>query len=377
MKKLKNILFGVLLTLLCLPFIQRYTRLFAVSDLYGAFIAPPPAERNLKNWFSGEFQEAYTAHFDYNIGFRPTFIRIHNQYLYSAYKKSSSYASAGRKGQLYAFDYWEAYRGFNSVGRDTVAHRYKQLCALQDSLRALGKPLLFVIAPNKVRLIPQYLMPHVESNPGEDTNYDLWLEYLRSGDIPYIDFNVYFKEVADTSTLDVFPSTGTHWNAYGMTLALDTILRRFDALKEGSALPHLEWDGIELRDSTLDSDRDLVGGLNLFFTLPTRPQPYPVNTRVVGAGYGQLPKTLIIGDSFFWGFFALRPLFNEIWHPDSRFWYYNQTQLDMGEGSRDSVATLNAHALLDRLDYILIIGTESNLSRMPYGFPEKYFAEKP
>ncbi len=375
MRIFKNILFTGLLLCLFAPLIQQKFSVVRDYPLYGSFYPPETPEFGIYYWRSGVFQERQAAFFDYHLGLRNDFIRIYNQYLFSFFSKSHSYASVGANNQLFAFDYYDTYRGEDFLGNDSIVEVYTSLVRLKKALDSLQKPLLFVLAPNKVRIYKDDI-PRAKNNAaGNQTIYKTWKALLEKGEIPYIDFNEYFSAVEDTGKYHVYPNTGIHWNSYGMHLALDTITQRLEALSVTRPLLKFNWLGVEMKDSLIDGNRDLVNGLNLAFYMPTQTQPYP-KVKLDVNGWGALPRTLIVGDSFFWNFYALGDIFNEVWHPDSRFWYYNNTQKDMAQGSKDSVVNLNAHAMINHLDYVVLMATESNLDIFPYGFIDKFFAEE-
>lgn len=346
----------------------KLTNFVEIKPLKGAFIEPEKPMLTVEQWFSGKFQSAFEQHFEHNIGFRPMLIRLHNQYLYSLYHTSKTYVVVGQENQLYAYDYYMAFSGETFIGRDSIRAEYQRLVHLQDSI---NKPLLFVIAPNKVRLLSEYLPENYSREERDSVNYPVWLEFLQEGKIEYLDFNDIFRELGGNNQKQFFPNTGTHWNSYGMYVAQQYMLNRLEAMT-GDTLVEIQWDQLERRDSVLDSDRDLVESLNLMYPPSTESQVYP-NFTIAQTGRKK-PKALIVGDSFFWNFYGLEPYFQQIWDKDSRFWYYNNTEMDMHQ-ARIPVPELNVHKTLETKDYLIIMATEANLHKVPYGFPQKYFSE--
>jgi hypothetical protein len=368
LKGLKNILFGCLVLLLALPMILKLTRFVEIKPLQGSFIEPEEPVFSAEEWFSGSFQTAFEKDFEYHVSFRPLLIRLHNQYLYSLYNTSKTYVVVGQNKQLFAYDYYMAFSGETFVGRDSIRSEYQRLLHLQDSL---DKPLLFVIAPNKVRLLAQYLPAGMNTDIRDSVNYPVWLEFLKRGEIAFLDFNALFKELGGEDQTQFFPNTGTHWNSYGMYIAHQYILRKLASMS-GDSLIDIHWSGVAPKDSVIDSDRDLVESLNLLYPPPTQAQLYPDFT--IEKEGRRKPKALIVGDSFFWNFYGLEPYFGELWDEGSRFWYYNNTEMDMHQ-ARILVPELNAHQTLETKDYLIILATEANLHKVPYGFPQKYFKE--
>ncbi|MDZ7848083.1 MAG: hypothetical protein U5L96_15755 [Owenweeksia sp.] len=131
-----------------------------------------------------------------------------------------------------------------------------------------------------------------------------------------------------------------------------------------------EW---RLRDSTLPtSDRDMAELMNLLYPVPSEPLAFP-DFDLSGQEGAQPANILIIGDSFFWNYYAFE-IRHQLFHPSTRFWYYNNTQRDL-YGQETPVSELSAHEAVRNADYVVILATEANLHMFPYSFPEKFLEE--
>jgi len=371
----KNIFFAIILLSLLLPAAQKEYDLVELKPLHGYFLEQdtfvPPTKQT---FISGDFQEKYSNYYEHSLGFRPFLVRLRNQYMYSVYHKSMVYAFIGKEGQLFSQDYWETYRGMDFIGEDSIHYKFDKLIAFRDSLKQDNKHLLCVLAPNKVRLLAQYLPDNYNTNEGEQNNYKSWIQLFKENDIAFIDVNDWYSDIMDTASYELFPNTGTHWNSYGMHLVLDSILRRFQQMDTSEVIREMEWKGWQLKDSAMTSDLDLANDMNLIFPLQLRPMAFPIYPENK-TEKGVLPKTFILGDSFFWGFYGLN-IFQETLHHYSRFWYYNNTQMDMAQGSNTPVKELNAHEVIKDKKYVLLMATEANLDLFPFGICEKYLNEK-
>ncbi|MCF8299042.1 MAG: hypothetical protein K9J13_15950, partial [Saprospiraceae bacterium] len=78
-EKNKNTLFLIIILLLILPFFQEQTSFFKIKELKGSFEKDSLPELNIKDYYSGKFQENFNNYLEENIGFRPFFIRVNNQ----------------------------------------------------------------------------------------------------------------------------------------------------------------------------------------------------------------------------------------------------------------------------------------------------------
>jgi hypothetical protein len=89
MKKLPlafNLLFVLLLAA---PMLQRVSRLFPVTTLYGAEQRSPTPRIEPRAWFDGAFQKRFERAFEARIGFRGQLVKTYNQLNYSIFGQTS------------------------------------------------------------------------------------------------------------------------------------------------------------------------------------------------------------------------------------------------------------------------------------------------
>lgn len=371
MKWFKNILFFMLLALLCVPLVQQLTKVVEVEPLSGAYNLPDTVPLTGETWFEGEFQGKYSPYYEYVFGFRPVFVRLRNQLHFWLYHESTNTVVPGEDDQLFAWGYWADFRGFNRLAKDSLEVKMKHLAMLQDSLQKMNKPMLLVIAPNKVRYMPEHLPRHFEKEAGEESNYAYTLDLLKKYELPVLDLNGLFLKMKDTVSFPLFANTSTHWSGYGMNLGMKYMIDTLEKMS-GDDLKNIRFSGWALRDSSLSSDRDMGELMNLLFPYDTEPLAFP-QWNLQGQDSAQKTNVLLIGDSFFWNYYAWGEMF-EIFDMKTRFWYYNNTQMDLEQASTP-VEELSAREAIKNADYVVILATEANLHLFPYGFPEKYLSE--
>ena len=373
MKGHKDIAFIIIMVLLLLPIIQVLYPVFNERPLKGAVIHPEEPEWSLASWRNGEFQRGFGDWYEYQIGLRSFLIRLRNQWYFSLFRESTTYVRLGKSSQFFSWDYWSTYKGYDNVSRDTVIARANKLAALRDTLEKQNKHLLCVIAPNKVRYMPEFLPDELDSSPGEHTYYDLYRQELLNHGIPLLDLNKYFLELKDTVLKPLFASTSIHWSGYGMHLGISEIIRSLEVLGQRSH-EHMRYASWVMKDSVINSDRDMVDLMNILLEPPTEPLAFPEYV-FEQHETDRRAKVLLIGDSFFWNFYSFDGRF-QIFHPSTRFWYYNQTEYDV-QGIMTSVSELSARETLKHVDYLVIMATESNLGKFPFGFTDKFVHEYP
>jgi hypothetical protein len=365
---LKNILFATLILLLLVPLTQQIYPWINLEPLKGAVVEPDKPVLTKESWWSGQFQQEFGAYYEYHIGLRPFLIRLRNQLYYWLYDQSTTYVVPGENDQFFSWDYWAAYRGLDFAGADSITARVERIGLLRDQLRRSGKELLVVIAPNKVRYMPEYLPERLDELPGEETNYERYLHALKRAGIPLLDFNNRFEQAKDTVLKPLFSNTSIHWSGYGMHLAISEIIDTLEVLGQRNHI-NMRYADWVMKDSAISSDRDMVDLMNLLFPPSTESLAFP-DYNLDTSGTASPVKMLLVGDSFFWNFYSF-PVRHQIFASDSRFWYYNKTQMDLA-GNRTPVDSLSATRAVTDADYVIILATESNLDQFPYGFPRDY-----
>ena len=82
-----------------------------------------------------------------------------------------------------------------------------------------GRKFLFVIAPNKNTVYPEF-MPYLSENQSEKSNRENLFEQLRKKNISYIDLMTAFN-----SKKSLYHKKDSHWNNKGAALAADEVLK--------------------------------------------------------------------------------------------------------------------------------------------------------
>jgi hypothetical protein len=375
----KRLLLLLLLALVLLPVLQAKFHFADERRLSGAFTPAPRAEFSWDALRNNSFQPELEKYLEDRIGFRAFFIQLHNQLRFSVFKVSTNSAVIiGRQGIVFQDAPVYAYLGQDSIGRKRARFRVRRLKQVQQDLAARGIPLLFVMAPNKARQLPQ-LLPAIlpKPKPGQ-SNYELYTSEMRQQGVELLNVTPLFTAWADTARYPLFPWSGTHWSACGATLAADTILNRVEALVH-SLVPRLRPTGPPLVTTTPNPiDGDLTASMNLMFPPQGPPAIYPQMGPAPARPDEKRPNLLLVGDSFNWGLMFFSPFIQHAFAPESRFWYYNRTvyipdSYEHKDPATEAIEKLNFQQQVESRQIIIILMTEHNLPYGEFGFTQQLF----
>lgn len=345
------------------PLFQRIFPLIEVKPLSGAVELPDTVGLRFDTWFSGSYQNKLNKFIEFDIGFRPWFVKMRNQVMYTVFNQSTSYVELGKNGYLYTWGYFEAYAGLDCLGEQKIEEVAYEIKALQNALSKKNKHLLVVLAPNKARILPQYLPENYNKYALSTSNYDLYLKQFNELEINHIDFNAFFLD-GKKYDYPIFPKTGIHWSTYGAELAANEIIKKLSLLGN-EELPYLVWNNVDLIDSVVGSDIDLENDLNLFFELDRYKLAYP-NLITTELNEDQKIPGLVISDSFYWNFYVFN-FPHDFMRDNSKFLFYNNTSYDQYQNSTP-VDELNMTEEIELNKYFILMTTEANLSKFPFGF---------
>ncbi len=371
MGKIKNILYIMLMLMISMPLIQRTMPLFPETPLKGSFSMPEKPEANRKAIFDGSFQEAYNNYFEHTIGFRPFLVRLNNQVAYTLFDTAQAAGVViGKEKYLYEINYIKAYKGWDFVGREKITEQAGKAAFVNEKLKAAGKTLLFVMAPGKASFFPEYIPDKYMAKPsGEATNAKVIRQEFGKLDLPLLDFNEWFVSMKDTATYPLYPQCGIHWSAYGVALALDSLIKVIEREQHINMIG-FGWSGFDLPDTLRNPDYDIAEGMNLLF--PIRPYRMAYPRLRFGPESGRIkPNAIVIADSYYWNIYGegiSARLFGS-----NNFWYYNEEAFNPEWENSRKVSELNLMDELSNADVIIVMATEANLYRFPYGFIDQVY----
>jgi hypothetical protein len=145
-------------------------------------------------------------------------------------------ALIGKNGWLYLCNdsngSLEQYQGVRTFTQDDLEHYRKVLEKRHALFAASGIPYMFVVAPNKQTIYPEFLPDNLKKAP-QGTPYERLLAYMRQrSDFEILDLR---KDLMEKKKLcGIYHKHDTHWNHEGAYYAYCAIMQKMQAY-----LPHI------------------------------------------------------------------------------------------------------------------------------------------
>lgn len=365
---LKYVLGFIIGIALLLPILQSNFEIFELEPLEGLTIAEKPKFKKESYW-DLSWQEKYTTYLNDNFGLRPWLIRFYNQGQFELFNATKAPGVIiGKQGELFIESYIDDYIGRNFIGNSKINAEMLKIKTLQDSLKARGKDLIIVFAPGKASFYPELIPDRFIKKKKDSTNYNSYAKAFVQGGVNFIDLNKWFFESKNKFKNKVYPKYGTHWNHYGMSLGLDTILKYIEK-KRNINIPDLDYSIVNYNTALKGNDFDIGVLTNLLVPIEKDANPYPVYKYKSIAGDVK-PDVLVVGDSYWWC-----PVGDNLpshFFKEDEYWFYNKTQLINNE-KRQEIKDINLSGALAKRDVVLLIATEATFYMFPYGFTDNAF----
>lgn len=363
-RRTKYILLILIVIGLVAPLIQYQTRLITVKKLHGSFIKNPKPEFSFSSWFDNSFQNQYDSYFNQQFGFRPDFVRLHNQLDYTLFGETNANGViVGKDEYLYEKAYIESYLGDNYIGNVKIISKLNTIDSIYQILKQHQTELLIIIAPGKGYFYPEYIPEEMLHERGR-TNYEDYIEKLAKMDIPYIDFNDLFLKMKDTSSIVIYPKTGIHWSQGIIPYIMDTIIYKIENSLNKN-LPNVIVNSVQISRKADKQDADIEKGLNLFLPLKIPKMQYPEVSFEFGTAYDK-PKVISVADSYFWQLFN-KGISTKVFD-DGAFWYYYKQVYPNSLNGDLFIEDIAVRQELFKADLVILMCTETNLYKFPFGF---------
>lgn len=367
----KKVIFAFLIIILLIPFTQDFFHLFEFSPLNGVFSKTEKPKLTLDEWSSGSFQTKYEEYLEQNIGLRNLFVRANNQLDFSLFNIAhSAGVVVGKNDFLYEEQYINSYLGRDFVGEDVLNSRLRKLKFIQDTLKQKSNiDLILILAPGKASFYPEYIPDRYNPEKKTISNYDFISKRAQILGLNILDFNKYFLNIKNTTKYPLYPKCSIHWSTYGSMIAADSIVRYIEKLRNID-MPDILWNGFEFSDTIRNTDYDIGEGMNLLWEISYPRMAYP-RISFKSDSSKTKPVVLGIGDSFYKNFYyddIPQNLFIQ-----NGFWYYNKEVENSNDGVTKQVKQLNYREEIEKQNVIILIASETNLWRFPFGFTENAY----
>ena len=370
------ILFSCILAVLLAIMLQSFTKVVKMAPLKGYTDELAKVDLSFKTYLDGSYQDYLTEYAKQNTGFREFFIRNYNQVCYSCFNHiTNDNVTKGYNKELYLKMYLEEVTGqrllryypdIETAKADARANVDATL-TLIDSLRQHGTDFLFVFAPSKTAVYPEYMPKAYQRKISEFSLEEYYIELFKENGIPHIDFLSYFKDIKKSFPYPLYTRTGTHWSEACIPMVADTLFRTLETLT-GYQLPSIETLDSNITTDYSVQDGELEDQLNLLFPIDKPALPRPVMALTDTAGKDR-PNLLVIGDSYF---IQLRhscfvDAFN---HWD--YWKYNRDIASSSKAynGREVKYLIEAPKVLKEADIVMAVFTAPCYYNFMYGFPK-------
>jgi hypothetical protein len=371
----KNILLSIFVVLLIIPATQGYFKIFEEKPLLGAMIPASDTILTPNAWFSGRFQLKREKFLNENFGFRNFFVRLNNQIAYSFYNVAKANGVViGKDNVLYQTGYIDSYFGNDFAGNDTLTKQVQKFKVVQDALLKKAKYLIFVFAPGKGTVYPEYIPDKYFEQKKKTTNHEAILEEFKKYNVTYVDFDDYFSKNKNKFTHPLFPRCGTHWSGYAATIVMDSLMRFCEKISNKDFIDFKSLEGYSTNTEMKFTDSDIGDAMNLLFPIKNWKMYYP-NVTYENQPDKVRPNFLFIGDSFTQSLYSFYPYFTALFGNQTVFWGYNNIICwpDSLEKQYIKVSDLNQFDEIMKRDFIIVVCTEINLNNFNFSFADKAY----
>lgn len=331
-RRIKNCaLIGLFLGVLWLPLVDNFFVVDPGPSLNeGRRIARLPAfvlRKKALALYPTKFEQFFRAH----LGFRKSLIRTYNALHVKVLQISPlPRVIMGKNGWLFSdnFDYHRAVRPFTA---DHLWQWQRVLEQRRDWLADRGIRYLFVIAPNKETVYPEFMPDHI-NRVRHESLLDQLIAHLRMhSEMSILDLRDPLLSAKDSHFL--YPRTDLHWNDFGAFVGYQSVVK---ALSDW--FPHLQPLSLSAFDFRLQEPPDHFHfDLARMMALPetfaerygalvprqvrhTQVLPFSTRENVTTLDDATLPRAVVLHDSFV---FALMPFLSEHFQ---RVYYYMGNQ---------------------------------------------------
>lgn len=198
---------------------------------------------SLNGLFNQSFLSAYEKYFNDRFAYRRGLIKMKSWVDYNIFKTSPSpKVHLGTDGWLYYHRSTEDY--FKVAGcmpdeRKLMERTAKQIHLLERIVEASGRRFLFIVAPDKTTIYPEYFGAERPTLRCSKNHYDLLMYYIQK--YPVKNFLRIDEDLlAAKGVRQVYYKTDTHWNLYGSFIASSSIIRHLTPLTWREYLPEVK-----------------------------------------------------------------------------------------------------------------------------------------
>ena len=354
--------------------VQGFTHVVKMKPLSGYVPDEQPVELSFKTYYDGSFQNYLTDHAKRNSGFREVCIRSYNQSLFSLFGKSTNdNIISGNHKEMFLKMYLDEVTGKTFKSRyeskeafEIQAQRdIEKTLVLIDSLRNHGTAFLFVEAPSKTWIYPEYMPQTYQDSIMSFCVQDYYTQLFEQNGIPHIDFISYFKSLKGKTDYPLYTRYGTHWAESTMPFVADSVLKKIGSLI-GQEMPRIICVDENLTTTYSKQDGEIESLMNLL--LPIRKPALPKPIMTLSDTTLRKPNILVIADSYF-------IQLHESTFADAfdrcEYWKYNDEVITKKIEFLGKVKYYpDVYKVIDEVDLVMVITTSVYAYDYMFGFCE-------
>ena len=217
--------FSVLFLVLCAVPMVGLLALGPAEPAANQVLAAAPALTEQNGGFNDAYLNDLSEYVDQRFGFRQELISLRAGLTAAVFRESATDSVVlGRDGWLFYSDTLADYQGTSPMSDRALWSAARTLALIQEQAAAGGADFLFVLAPNKNTLYPQY-MPARYPASAAPSNWERLLPLLEDQGVDCVDL----VPVLAAEPEPVYYRTDSHWTPYGSALAHDAILAALGA----------------------------------------------------------------------------------------------------------------------------------------------------
>ena len=354
--------------------LQGFTHVIKMKPLAGYVPDEQPVKLSFKTYYDGTFQNYLTDHAKRNSGFREVCIRSYNQSLFSLFGKSTNNTLVpGLNKEMYLQIYLNEIKGKtlkDCYGSEeyfkTKAQKdIEKTLVLIDSLKHHNTAFLFVEAPSKTWVYPEYMPQEYQDSIMPFCVQDYYTQLFKENGIPHIDFLSYFKSMKGQTEYPLYTRYGTHWAESTIPFVADSVLSKIGSLI-GQEMPHIICVNENPSTHYSKQDGEIENLMNLL--LPIRKPALPQPIMALSDTTLRKPNILVIADSYF-------IQLHESCFADAfdrcEYWKYNDEVITKKIEFLGKVKYYpDVYKVIDEVDLVMIINTSVYAYDYMFGFCE-------
>jgi len=173
-----------------------------------------------------EFFNSLSDYLSDRFYFRAQLVSVNSLIKENVFKTSGNEkVIVGKNGWLFFHETLDDYTGGKQVSERGLNNMVSVLRLIDEYVRDKGGKFIFVPAPNKNSVYPQYMPPRYI--PGKSSVLDSLYAALEDEGIPFIDLKTYLRRTI-SSDVPLYHKRDSHWNNLGAWFVCNKILDRLN-----------------------------------------------------------------------------------------------------------------------------------------------------